>query len=1353
MNERDYLLAALIKEVLGPRGGAYEVLPPDQDPRQEYITGVLAPQGSREGPAIEAEAELLEEAMEAPEEDLEEPSVAAAPAISFSPALNPKALPHSIGLSFLVESAHGLPAIEICATWARYDRSSPGAGWQRVPECFLTGAVHVDRPCSWNASPGVTLHLYPRRLGDTSQYVVSLYLVNVTSPRDPNRVSTEELLFQPQLRVHCCEGTTLVPLPWGPVAAGQMGGDEASEDEALALLYREHRPMARGHLCGAVWRQIDPERPCEGQVHPAEPPYCWIDGAVVPETERAKFSPADVRSELVPCYPVEAPEMDWRGAEFPAEPLLDPERLAELWEPDEVRAALDPLAEGYAAWIERQRQHLDSLDPAFQPVARRHLEQCEQALRRIREGIGLVATDQDARLAFCFANRAIALQASWARPGRSIRWRPFQLAFILLNIPGIASRTHPDRQICDLLWFPTGGGKTEAYLGLTAFVLALRRRRASPDADGHRYGGGVGAISRYTLRLLTIQQFRRALGLITACEFLRVAGLGTPGRPAGWRPAKCPLDEDHLWGTARFAVGLWVGGNVTPNSLHSIEYRQNGQQVVIPGALDLLEDAAGDPRVRVERVGEPAQVLSCPACHWLDGSRIRRTVLAVPDDGLSQGRHRLHLVLTGKMPAASPSTELLGFQDVQPVKAWVTPAAAPDAYTLSLEFKVVRGQLTARQIDQWWKRVIEPALRQAGSDDVRLACARPSRPGYFVRYFTNARGRRQRWNFDLFCPNPECVLNQGQWAEKVPLRVSATGILMRGDCEWQDVPEPFRAGKATDRSSRIPIPACTVDDQIYHRCPSLVVATVDKFARLPFEPRAGSLFGVVDRYHAWWGYYRAGCPPSWGTLPTTYHDDPPGLGAHTPLHRTVPAFDPPDLILQDELHLIEGPLGSMVGLYETVIDTLSECTYGKQRCRPRYVASTATVRQAEPQVQALFDRTLAQFPPPALSCDDSFFARSREPHPLEATRPGRLYVGVCAPGRGAQTPIVRIWSALLQAAFERRRAGVQAEELDRFWTLVGYFNAIRELAGARALYRQDIPQWLRHRAAAQGCEPRPLSADGERPVELSSRADSLKLPRLLECLENRLQDGDAEDAILSTSMFGTGVDVERLGLMVMHGQPKTTAAYIQATGRVGRSGGGLVVVFLRASRPRDLDHYEYFTGYHRALYAGVEPITVAPFSPRARERALGPVIVALVRQAGRLNGHPVPRDLQVEQRLKKSGTFHSGASRLDSHRHHPAIRAVPEVLERRAQGQPPSRRPPAGQTRQEAEADLDIWRQLAQRHSGSNGLLYSEPALVSHPSHAVVLGDPHHEHAGLKYAYRNAPQSLREVEATIRFEG
>jgi hypothetical protein len=420
-------------------------------------------------------------------------------------------------------------------------------------------------------------------------------------------------------------------------------------------------------------------------------------------------------------------------------------------------------------------------------------------------------------------------------------------------------------------------------------------------------------------------------------------------------------------------------------------------------------------------------------------------------------------------------------------------------------------------------------------------------------------------------------------------------------------------------------------------------------------------------------------------------------------------------------------------------DLLCQRQEGGQAIIPKYIASTATVRQAEAQVQALFDRGLAQFPPPGISADERFFARDREIHPLDSDRPGRLYVAVCAPGKGAQTPIVRIWSGLLQVAHERWAAN-PGEETDRFFTLTGYFNAIRELAGAQALLRQDIPERMEFRF---GAAARRL----DRWLELSSRRSSLELPTLLEQLA--VAAPGAQDAVFATSMFGTGVDVNRLGLMVVHGQPKTTASYIQATGRVGRQGGGLVVSFFRSSRPRDLDHYEFFTGYHRALYRYVEPITVAPFSPRARERALGPLATVLLRHSRRLGGVAVAPEWRVQQRV--TGGYYSQASRMAAHRHDPEVSAIPGILEARAGRQPVGRQPPAGITALEAASELDVWAAHAARTPSTDQFVYSEPALLRVPTRQVVLGDAQHRAQGLSEAYENAPQSLREVEETTTF--
>ena len=1362
MSERDHILVALVKEVLGPRDGPYEILPENQDPRDEYITGVLAPARAPRPPDdIDADIDdVIEETSS--EEDQDTQGYVVVPGV-FSPALDPKALPRSIGLSFTIEASDGLPQIEVCATWARYQPHQNG--WQRQPSAFLTGPVRADQDRVWAAAEGVSLQLRSRPLADGG-WRASLFLVNVTEVAETGRPGTGDHIFQPQIRVHCCPGTSLVPV-WTVNTgnlAGAACGSLAAEDASVALLYRERTALARGHLCGATWKAIDPERPHLALPSPDEAPFAWTDAVVVPEPEQDKFSPADVRTEVVPCYPIEAPHMEWEERFGPL-PILDPESLAETWQPEQVRSRLQPLVDGYQAWIVGQQALVSSLASAQRLVAETHLRQCCQAAERIQQGIEILATDEEVRMAFCFANRAVALQAQWAR-GQVLTWRPFQLAFILLNVSALADPLHPDRHICDLLWFPTGGGKTEAYLGLAAFTLALRRRRAWNRQDGGRTGAGVGMLSRYTLRLLTIQQFRRALGLITACEWLRVWGLDSPAGPVGWRPRECPNREHFLWGGIRFSVGLWVGGGVTPNNLLSITARElSGRLIRYVGALEILQGAAPNydgpnetlrrnlQGVQLEMQGEPAQILTCPCC---------KATLAIPDEGFGPGQHILHFVFQGGRATTPPLVQFQPAGSLLSVDAaTLTSHAAAGYRTLSLVFTIPDGRsLSAGQVDEWWYQTISPALGQ----DVNLLSARPARPGYFILTYDNSQNNACQCDFDLYCPNPDCDLNQHAWAEQVPLPRTTrsapppgSGQLSLGvgatddtaalpampDIQWQETPEWCRRGRTHWIANRIPIPALTIDDQIYHRCPSLVIATVDKFARLAFEPKAAALFGNVTHYHSRWGYYREGCPPSGGgNLPSGYQPHPPGRSRGSPLHVPVPPFISPDLILQDELHLIEGPLGSMVGLYETAIDLLCQRSQRRQTVAPKYIASTATVRQADPQVQALFDRQLTRFPSWALSADDRFFARDSEIHPLESNRPGRLYVAVCAPGKGAQTPIVRIWAALLQAVHDRWQVN-QTADVDRLWTLVGYFNAIRELAGALSLYRQDIPERLDFRA---GISARPL--DEIRRLELSSRVSSLDLPVLLERLTIPAPDG--LDAVFATSMFGTGVDVDRLSLMVVHGQPKTTASYIQATGRVGRQSGGLVVTFFRASRPRDLDHYEFFTGYHRALHRHVEPITVAPFSPRARERGLGPLAVILLRHATGLDGQPVDSAWRVQQRLSR--IYFAEARRMGPHRRDAEVNVIPDLLEGRAGQQPAGRQPPSGITAQEAASELDRWAALAHLNPDPDRFVYSEPAVLRPPERHVVLGDAQHRSHGLSEAYENAPQSLREVEETTGFK-
>jgi hypothetical protein len=314
----------------------------------------------------------------------------------------------------------------------------------------------------------------------------------------------------------------------------------------------------------------------------------------------------------------------------------------------------------------------------------------------------------------------------------------------------------------------------------------------------------------------------------------------------------------------------------------------------------------------------------------------------------------------------------------------------------------------------------------------------------------------------------------------------------------------------------------------------------------------------------------------------------------------------PTLIIQDELHLISGPLGSMAGLYEAAIDML--CQDGK--VRPKVIGSTATIGRAANQVKALFDRSVLQFPPPGFDASDSFFAVRDE------DGADRVYVGVSTAGRSPKFALQAVLAALLQGPHVLKEIGLTPEdELDPYWTCVAYFNSLRELGGAHVLMLDDVPRQMQFIARRLGTSPRPLEGP---PEELSSRKASNEIPEVLRRLDARLGNPDVYaqqpvDTVLASNMISVGVDVPRLGLMVVNGQPKSTSEYIQATSRVGRGIPGLVTCLYNFGRPRDVSHYEHFLWYHGALYRAVEATSVTPWAARARDKALHAVLIASVR--------------------------------------------------------------------------------------------------------------------------------------------
>jgi hypothetical protein len=322
--------------------------------------------------------------------------------------------------------------------------------------------------------------------------------------------------------------------------------------------------------------------------------------------------------------------------------------------------------------------------------------------------------------------------------------------------------------------------------------------------------------------------------------------------------------------------------------------------------------------------------------------------------------------------------------------------------------------------------------------------------------------------------------------------------------------------------------------------------------------------------------------------------------------------------------LISGPLGTLVGLYETAIDKLCTWEVGGKKVRPKVIASTATIRRASDQVHGLFLRKLSVFPPNGTDIKDNFFSLQRE---STEQNPGRKYIGICAPGRRIKNALIKVYVAYLSAG--QRLFELHKEEADPWMTLVGYFNSLRELGGMKRMVDDDVRARLR-RMDQRGLAVRKLYTP-DTVKELTSRLGSTAIPETLDLLEARFDPVILDkinsrqskefiprplDVLLATNMISVGVDVPRLGLMVVGGQPKTTAEYIQASSRVGRKQPGLVCTVYNWARPRDLSHYETFEHYHATFYKHVEALSVTPFSAGATYRGLSALLVALIRQAG-----------------------------------------------------------------------------------------------------------------------------------------
>jgi hypothetical protein len=1236
---RKKIMEEMISEVYGPRGGVEEKI--YSDPWKEYVSGIIIPKRWTPEEVSDPDSEMINSDDSGTREDDKNDSEISP---NIPSQLDPKMRPKSFGISFVVNKETSL---DVCITWARYFEGSDENKkklWSRKPY-FKRLRINDENEIPLYKESDGSIHLRIRSVKWNGNIHKMISFVNdLNSPND-YRPSVSSCIFQPSIRINMPEDTVLVD-PARIIDA----------DKKLYYLYRKKPARARGHMCSAVWKEIDY---MDDEI--LDTSILWPDGMHFQE-ECVDFIRPDLRTEFVPLNPIPAPSFLWEK-EYGNRPEMSALKLSQIWNVNDIINYLMPIADGYKSWIEENKIKADQ-DSEIQEDL---IKQQKIALKRIIQGIEILKNDINARLAFCFANRTIYLQNSWNNSG-DFSWRPFQLAFFLMNLESITNEKSPDRETLDLLWIPTGGGKTEAYMGIMAFTIALRRIKAVRGITTSVTGAGTSVISRYTLRILTVQQFRRTLKMVTAAEFLRNS---EKDGKRGWRPYGCDIADDLIYGSTRFSVGMWVGGAVSPNHLRKKD----------KGALDALMGKEGI-------IGEPAQIMTCPVCD---------SILSIPESGLSRGHNIIHVVAEGNLKEGMKNKtleELIeSIKFVNDLKV-VTNNHRPGFLTLSIDL-YSDSEIRLNDLRNIWKNISKKLKLKEASLSFE-------RPGYFGSIVEECRRKKNFRDFEIWCTNPECDLNHDViWNEGVPISSS--------DFKYPDGLYERIFWSPFIKDTRIPIPAYTVDEQIYSRCPTIIISTADKIARLSFEPRAAALFGTVDRYNPYYGYRRDDLYPK-DYLKSCLSDD-----------KKIKSFLPPDLIVQDELHLIDGPLGSMFGLYEAIVDAIIKVAGGS----PKFIASTATIKNAHNQVKMLFAKNLFQFPPYGLDIDDSFFVKEISfKEGWHKTQPGRIYMGIYAPGMGPMTPPIRIWSRALKVPNDN----LDSPELKYFWTLVGYFNAIRELGGGRALYREDIEERINDIS-----KETVRNLDQERVVELSSRIESTKVPLVLSELENDGIMGHDQvhpfnDAIFTTSMFGTGVDISHLSMMIVNGQPKTTGSYIQATGRIGRSHGGLVITFLRAGRPRDLSHYEMFCAYHQRIHLGVEPVSVSPYSEGALMRALGPSAVAFYRNISKPtvkwygdNGKIILND---EEDLDLSKLIYLLDNRLQDVDEEERTKIINKL-----------------------NSLMDLWKEIAIK---TDNLAFSEYPWKK-PQNNVVLGDPAHEHYNKKVVYEKSPQSLREIEETTVF--
>lgn len=832
---------------------------------------------------------------------------------------------------------------------------------------------------NWHKALKDGLHLHFKIYSDSDKYFIKVVLENKCEiEKNKFSVAKEKVnqvsCFQTEIYVECAN-----LLPFRDYKKHLFKTDE---DKMLDYLYQNKLAFGIGHNTSCTWYNNESN----------EIPK-WIKSTFLPDY--------DVKSQ--------SSETDKINTE-----ILSIKKLSTYnSNTSEIISNLKQVAEAYRKWIDTENKTALGNEFGIENIAK-----CEVIYNRINTGIKHLESNPNALRSFQLANTAIYLQMfqsqlnfaekkegfevweqneniqySYSEYGTKSfpnntepAWRPFQLAFVLQSITSFVDENCDERELIDLLYFPTGGGKTEAYLAVSAFLIFWRRLEFPKNY------GGVNIIIRYTLRLLSAQQFERASKLILACEFIRT--------------------NFKDLGTERISIGFWVGSSSIPNEIKNTF--GTGAETKLNKLIEKFQKQTYNPNRDVN----PFQLSNCQWCNTKMISKVNQ------NDASFQIGHRI----------------------------------------------------------------------------------------------SNNK-------LNSFCLNSKCCFSE----EKNGL------------------------------------PIVLVDEDIYNRPPTILFATVDKFAMLAWKGEATNLFNQNRK---------------------------------------------PDLIIQDELHLLNGTLGSLVGLFENAL--LELCSTENQK--PKIIASTATVKNVDKQILGLYGRKARIFPQYATNSDDTFFSKV-----IPASK--RKYIGLLPTGKTTVVTNLQLLASLMYARLEIWQQSTNKADADNFWTILSYFKSLKEIGRFANKINSELKPTVKQLQVRYLNDSYLLANNYQklsyRNVELTSRIPNEKIKKNLDKLDTQF-DGSLEkhksyDIVLATNMISVGLDVSRLGVMLMNGMPPNTAEYIQASSRVARKNEGVVFTLYDPFNTRDISFYEDFVQFHKTFYKQVEPLSVTPFAENALDKMLFTMILAYFR--------------------------------------------------------------------------------------------------------------------------------------------